>query len=127
MSFIEIIEESETFELKIEDSMFILRRFDSEAYRKIEKKHTKKTKHLRTGQMISETDDYAVNVDLLDYIIVDWGGIKSSITGEEVACVKENKTRLPGSIKLQIIEACDSGSISSDSEKKTSSSSLSGT
>jgi len=118
MSFIEIVEEGENFDLEIGDSTLHLRRFDSELYKRIEKKHSKKEKNLRTGQWIKDVDEYAVNEDLLDYMIVDWKGIKSPGTGEDVPCIKENKIRLPGTIKVRIIEACDAESITD--QKKTS-------
>ncbi|MBW2559972.1 MAG: hypothetical protein JRE40_03840 [Deltaproteobacteria bacterium] len=120
MAFIEIVEDQETFELAIGDSVLTLRRFDSEVYRRIEKKHTKKQKNYRTGQMVREVDEYAVNLDLLDYMVVDWKNVKSPVSGEDVPCSKEIKAKLPGSIKMQITEACDSESITS-AEKKTDS------
>lgn len=119
MAYIEIVEDQETFDLEIGDSTLTLRRFDSEVYKKIEKKHTKKEKNYRTGQVIRDIDEYAVNADLLDYMIVDWKEIKSPTTGEDVPCVKEMKNKLPGAVKIQITEACDSESITT--EKKTDS------
>jgi len=116
--FIEIIEDQETFQLEMGDSAFTLRRFDSETYRKIEKKHTKREKNLRTGQIFREVDEYAVNADLMDYMIVDWKGIKSPTTGSDVPCTKEMKNKLPGSVKVQIVEACDADSITGDEKKK---------
>jgi len=112
MSFIEIIEDQETFELAIGESSFTLRRFDSQVYKNIEKRHTTKSKNLRQGGWIKEVDEYAVNEDLLDYMIVDWKNIKSPISHEDVPCDKEMKNKLPGTVKVQIIEACDADSIS---------------
>lgn len=122
MSFIEIIEDSETFELAIGESSFTLRRFDSQSYKDIEKRHTTRTKNLRQGGWIKEVDDYAVNEDLLDYMIVDWKNIRSPLTGQDVECTKAMKNKLPGSVKVQIIEACDADSISTgnpEGKKKT--------
>jgi len=122
MSFIEIIEDSETFKLAIGESSFTLRRFDSQIYREIEKRHTTKTKNLRQGGWIKEVDEFAVNEDLLDYMITGWKDIKSPLTGQDVECSKENKNKLPGSVKVQIIEACDADSISTGNpevKKKT--------
>ncbi|MBW2606144.1 MAG: hypothetical protein JRD05_00765 [Deltaproteobacteria bacterium] len=121
MSFIEIVEEEEEFRLDIGESFFILRRFDSAVYRRIEKKHTTKKKNFRSGETIATVDDHAVNEDLLDYMITGWGNIKSPTTGEDVPCERSNKFKLPGSVKVQITEACDSESITCDlTEKKTS-------
>lgn len=122
MSFIEIIEDQETFELKIGKSTLTLRRFDTDIFKEIEKRHTTRTKNLRQGGWIKEIDEYAVNEDLLDYMIVDWKKIKSPISHEDVPCTKEMKNKLPGSAKVQIIDACDVDSITSgnhEGKKKT--------
>lgn len=119
MAFIEIVEEGEEFRLDIGESWFDLQRFDSEFYRQIEKKHTTRKKDYRTGQMILTVDDYAVNADLLDHMIKGWGEIKSPLTGKDVPCERQYKLKLPGSVKVQITEACDSESITT--EKKTDS------
>ncbi len=122
MGFIEIVEEQEEFRLDIGESFFMLRRFDSEVYRRIEKKHTKRTKNYRTGEMVREVDEYAVNADLLDYMITGWGKVKSPTTSQDVSCERSIKLKLPGSVKMQITEACDSDSIAT--EKKTGPKSL---
>ena len=124
MGFIEIVEEGETFELPIGDSILILRRFDSELYRDIEKRHTKRHKNLRQGGWFEEQDTYAINDDLLDYMIVDWKHVKLPTTGEDVPCTRENKLKLPGTVRVTILEACDVDSITSGDarpagEKKT--------
>ena len=122
MSFIEIVEAEETFDLEIGESTLTLRRFDSELYKNIEKRHTAKSKNLRQGGWIKEVDEYAVNEDLLDHMIVGWKNVKSPLTGEDVPCTREMKLKLPGSVKVRIIEECDTDSITSgDSadEKKT--------
>ena len=117
MAFIEIVEEKEEFRLDIGESFFNLRRFNSEIYKQIEKKHTTRKKNYRTGQWDVDPDDYAINADLLDYMVTGWGGIKSPLTHEDVPCEKANKLKLPGSVKIQITEACDSDCITI--EKKT--------
>jgi len=117
MPFIEIVEADETFDLWIGDSKLTLRRFDSETYKQIEKKYTKKEKNFRSGGWIKDVDEYAVNEDLLDYMIVSWEGIKSPTTGGDVPCTRENKLKLPGSIKVRIIEECDADHIG-DGKKK---------
>ena len=121
MGFIEIVEKEETFQLKIGESLLTLRRFDSAVYKEIEKEHTTNKKNYRTGVMSKEVDEYAVNLDLLDHMIVGWQHIKSPTTGEDVPCDKKTKGKLPGTVKLKITEACDSDSITI--EKKTSSNS----
>jgi len=117
MAYIQIIEEDERFELRIEDSVFSLRRFDSTIYSRIEKKHTKNIKNRKTGAVTVEIDNNAVNADLLDYIICDWSGIQSPTTKTDVPCTKENKLRLPSNIKVQVLEACDADYIVSTEKK----------
>ena len=111
MSFIEIVEDGETFELEVGGSKLTLRRFDTSLYKEIEKRHTTKQKNYRQGGWIKEVDDFAVNEDLLDYMIVGWENVKSPTTGEDVPCTKEKKNKLPGSVKVRIIEECDVDSI----------------
>lgn len=118
MGFIQIVEDQERFDLEVGDSILILRRFDSQVYKEIEKKHTVRKKHFRSGQMIEDSDSFAINEDLLDYMLTDWKDVKSPTTGEDVPCTRENKIKLPSSVKLQITEACDADSVTS--EKKTS-------
>ena len=118
MGFIEIVEDQETFELPIGESTLTLRRFDTSIFKDIEKRHTTKSKNLRQGGWIKEIDEYAVNEDLLDYMIVDWKNIKSPISHEDVPCDKEMKNKLPSSVKVQVIEACDADSITSADKKK---------
>lgn len=120
MSFIEIIESDESFELPIGDSVFTLRRFGSEVYKQVEKKHTKKDKNRRTGVIFTDPDEHAINEDLLDYMILDWQGIKSPTTKADVPCTRENKLKLPGGAKMQIIGACDADSVTGEQGKKES-------
>ena len=119
MAFIEIVEDKESFELQIGDSVLTLRRFDSKIYRDFEKDHTTNKKNYRTGAVAKEVDEYAVNLDLLDYMIIDWKDVKSPTTGEDVPCNNKTKGKLPGTVKIKITEACDSDSITT--EKKTDS------
>jgi len=118
MAFLEIIEEQESFDFQVGDSILKLRRLDPEVYREIHKKHTKTHKHPRTGNIFKETDDFAVNADLLDYMIVGWSNVKSPSTGEDVPCNKENKNKLPGSVQVQIVEACDVNNVTGSDKKK---------
>ena len=120
MPYIEIVEIEESFELPIGDSIIVCRRFDTEVYKNIEKKHTKKSKNQRTGVIFADTDDHAINSDLLDYMIIGWRGVKSPLTGGDVPCTRENKLKLPSAAKVLIIEACDANSVSG-SEKKVES------
>jgi hypothetical protein len=115
MGFITIIDENECFKLKIGDSEFKLRRFDSQHYAKLVKKHTHK--YWKRGQECSEIDETSLNAELYDYIIQGWTNIKHPITNEDVPCIVENKVKLPSSVKVKIIEECDSDSLNFDQKK----------
>jgi hypothetical protein len=72
----------------------------------------------RSGMPKMETDDKAVNDELLDWLIVDWKNIKNPQTGSDVPCTKENKLKLPSSIKAALIERADSESTQNDADEK---------
>jgi len=130
MGFIEIVSEDERNIFELDDSRIIYRRFDSEVYHQIHKKHTKdRGFNKNTGGRKQETDDKAVNDALLDWIIVDWENIKHPTQKEEdggpvfLPCIMEWKKKLPPSIKMQIINAADAETSDqevTESEKKTS-------
>jgi|GEM_PF-1352986 len=138
MSFIEIIEEQETFELKGEvpyftdegeqrianfgDSVIICRRFGSEEYRNIRKKYIKRSKDKQGRPVIwvDPEDELRINDDLLDYIIVDWKNVISPTTKKPIPCTRENKLRLPGKVKLAIIQAADAESVTGLAEETKS-------
>jgi len=109
MSYVEIVEDEEQFDLPIGESIFHLKRLDSEVYERIVKQHT--TTKWRRGQRVKETDDFAVNKDLLDHLIDGWEKVKSPTTGKDVPCTRESKLKLPSSTKVDIIEACDADHI----------------
>lgn len=115
MSFVTIVAEDESFNLKVGDSVFHLRRFTSAQYRQIEKRHTKK--YWKRGQQVVEVDEDAVNNDILDYIITGWENIKHPKSREDVPCTIENKIALPSNVKIQINEACDAEDIFTDQKK----------
>ena len=109
--FIEIVEEQETFEFPMGASTFVLRRVDTEVYRDIEQRHTRRHKNVRKGGWFEEQDNYAINADLFDYMIVGWRSVKSPLTGKDVACTREIKLKLPSAVKVAILEVCDGDSI----------------
>ena len=123
MSFIEIVSDDERNVYELGESKIIYRRFDSEVFYKIQKKHTqKKGINKRTGLPNVETDDKAINDELLDWLIVEWTGIHHPQTGQDVPCTKENKLKLPSSIKTQLIERADAENTQqeiAEAEKKT--------
>lgn len=122
--FIEIVSEDEKNVLAIGDSKIFYRRFDSEVFNKIQKKWTVvKGTDRRTGQPKRESDDKAINDELLDWLITGWENIKHPVTGADVACTKENKLKLPSGVKTQLIEHADAENTQVEiieAEKKTS-------
>lgn len=117
-AFIEIVSDDERNLFESGDSKIYYRRFDSEVFYKIQKKWTsKKGIDKRTGMPKMETDDKAVNDELLDWLIVDWQNIKHPQTGADVPCIKENKLKLPSSIKTQLIERADAENTQQDSDE----------
>jgi len=105
-NYVEIVEEQESFDFPIGDSVFQLRRLASAKYKEIQKKYTT-TKKDRQGRPYIDVDEDAVNEDLLDYLIIGWGIIKSPTSGQDIECTYDNKQKLPGTVKQKIIEACD--------------------
>ncbi len=93
---IQIIDPEEAFKLRLEGAVFTLRRLDSATLMAIERRH---------AHTPSEARRQRINDDVLDYIIRDWKGVFSPLGGEEVPCTRENKLRLPTSIKLKLLEA----------------------
>ena len=75
-------------------------------------------KSFKRGQQIIEVDDDLINDDLLDYMINGWQNIKNPVTAKDEPCTRENKIRLPGSVKVEIVEACDQDSIISEVKEK---------
>ncbi len=110
--FIEIVEENESFTKIFGSSKFYLRRLSSEALKRIQKKHTKKIKNFRTGEWLYERDEDAINEDILDWCITGWDDVHSPVTKKDVPCTRENKLKLPGVTKIDIITACDETNIS---------------
>lgn len=109
--FIEIIEEDETFSKTFGGSILHGRRFSSETLKQIRKRHTKHSRNRQTGMMTPETDEDAVNDDLIDYIITGWDNVKSPTTGDAVPCNRENKLKLPGPIKAQFVDEATTDNI----------------
>lgn len=115
--FIEIVTEDERNVFESGESKIFYRRFDSEVFYRIQKKWTtKKGIDKRTGMPRTETDDKAVNDELLDWLIVGWENIKNPKTGKDVECIKENKLKLPSSIKTALIERADAESTQREAE-----------
>lgn len=106
--FVEIVTDDERNELWIDDSVIYYRRFDSQVYRDIEKRHSKNKGRDRTGQPIIETDQAAINDDVLDYVITGWGTVVNPTTKEPVPCTREYKLKLSASVRLQVIQMADS-------------------
>ena len=116
--FIEIVSDDERNLFESGESKIFYRRFDSEVFYRIQKKWTtKKGIDKRTGMPKMETDDKQVNDELLDWLICEWQNIKDPKTGKDVPCTKENKLKLPSSIKTQLIERADAESTQKDADE----------
>lgn len=104
MAFIKIVDEEESFEIKFGDSVLVCRRMDRGAFRRIQKRHTQE--RFRRGVRQEVADDAAIDAEVLDYCIREWRGVVHPKTGEEVACTKENKGRLPASVVNEVVAQC---------------------
>ncbi len=90
---VQIIDPEERFVIEVEGARLTLRRVDSATLAAMERRHR------------ADGDRRAVNDDVLDYALLDWSGVHSPLGGAEVPCTRENKLRLPASVKLKILAA----------------------
>lgn len=104
MSFIQIIEDDERFELAFNDSALLCRRVSRQKVREIERRHTR-MRFRPGGVQAPVVDDEQVADDLLDYCIVDWHGVVDS-RGEAVLCERKYKLLLPPSVLNEVMTAC---------------------
>ena len=88
---IHLIDPEERFILEAEGAKLTLRRIDSATMMAIERK---------TGGDAAKAADEA-----LDYALVDWDGVASPLGEVEVPCTRENKLKLPTSVKSRIMAA----------------------
>lgn len=90
---IQIIDPEERFEVNLEGAVLVMRRLDSATLAAIERRHA------------GERAKTQANEDALDYILLDWRGVKSPLGQAEVPCTRENKLRLPTAVKLKLLAA----------------------
>ncbi|KMY69142.1 hypothetical protein AAU61_06425 [Desulfocarbo indianensis] len=90
---IQIIDPEERFRVEIDGAGLFIRRIDSAALMAIERR--------RQG----EGNRQAINDDVLDYVLLDWEGVSSPLGDSQVPCTRENKLRLPTSVKLKVLAA----------------------
>ena len=88
---IHLIDPEERFVLEAEGAKLTIRRIDSATMMAIERK---------TGG-----DPGKAANEALDYALVDWEGVASPLGEIEAPCTRENKLRLPTSIKSRIMAA----------------------
>lgn len=116
MPRIELISPDESFTLGDADSSFTLRRLGTETAREIRRRHTRRIDPDRPGDYPrDETDEAEVERDQLDYIIQDWKGIAGP-GGADAPCTRDNKSRLPQTVKIQILTAAHAVNTSGDLE-----------
>jgi len=119
--FVEIIDRDEEFQLTIGGSTFDLRRLDPDEYERIEKLHTTWKRNRAAGGMrYPVVDNLEVNKDLLDYCIKGWHDVINPVTKAEVECTRATKWKLPGTVKVQINEACDVEAVTKEKKKDES-------
>ena len=137
MAFLTIIEDDQTFEYQPFDltsgqrmeSVFVLRIVPDSVMKDLRQQYTKPV--WEQHQRIERMDDMAFGRALVDYAIVDWRGIKSARSDDDLPCTPEMKAKLPETVKADIIRLCaakEAGAAVREAaeEKKRSSSSLSG-
>ncbi len=124
MMHIRLIDEDHvvTFDLKIGDSVFVLRQMDTATLDDFRRKAN--VKKWRKHQPEEEFDNLRFASDTLDWGLMEWRGVKHPNKNEDVPCVRENKVRLPIFVQEQIRDAILDGQgldDEDDAEKKTSS------
>ncbi len=118
MSYIEIIEENETFEWRppapYHESVLTLKRMPASRRKVIQKQHTSMS--WKRGQRVEERDDHAIGRLLLDESIVAWHGIyvrrkaeDGSTVRAELECTADTKMLLPEHIKADVVNICVNG------------------
>lgn len=90
---VQIIDPEERFTIEVEGASLTLRRVDSATLMALERRHN------------NQGDRRAVNDEVLDYALLDWSGVHSPLGQAEVPCTRENKLRLPASVKLKVLAA----------------------
>ncbi len=71
------------------ETVYVARRLTSEVIRRVRKLHTNTKRNRRNGSMETDTDDEAVQDDLLDYALTDWRG--PTLKGQPAPCTRFNK------------------------------------
>lgn len=84
------------------ESEFSLRTLPRELNKTLRKKHRRFETTRQGPQERFESSAYVD--DVLDYAIVAWTGVRAS--GQDVACTREWKSRLPEVVKAEIIRLC---------------------
>ena len=105
MPKVQLISGDERFTIGDTECWFTIRRLDPGLVHESRRRHTRPTGSQGPRQLgLQECNEEEVDRDILDYIIQDWSGVLG-LDGAEVPCTRENKWRLPESIKIQILIA----------------------
>jgi hypothetical protein len=75
--------------------------------RELTKTNTRRVPDPATRRMVDETNDEALQIDFLDYILVDWSGVTSD--GVALPCTRDFKQALPGTVQGALIERAQVG------------------
>uniref|UniRef100_A0A6M3K6R5 Uncharacterized protein n=1 Tax=viral metagenome TaxID=1070528 RepID=A0A6M3K6R5_9ZZZZ len=101
---IDIIEETERFEIEMDGSVLELRRIPAEVRARISARNTTRVK-TESGEWQDRTDPTGELLDCIDYAIVGWRGVRHPATKADVPPTSENKRRLPVRILQRVMTA----------------------
>lgn len=113
--FLRVIEEDERFTYTPEslpDVTITYRRLTADAISEIDRTY-QKVDHRRGRQTYIPPDrqrDRAM--DIWDYIVLDWNGVVGKDGVSALPCTRENKYKLPGKTKGDILELADADDVS---------------
>jgi hypothetical protein len=124
MPKVQLISKDESFIIGDAEHWYRIRRPPQEIVREIRRRHTVRIEPEMPGMPFrEETDEGEVDRDLLDYLVIEWGGIELT-DGSPAPCTREHKAALPATEKNQIFGA--SGVINLSGESGGSLKNLSG-
>ena len=88
MPKVQIISKTESFEVAIGESVFVLRRPSRQVLAEIRKRHTRRVTRDEPGAFPEEVvDDQAIEQDMVDYVIQAWRGVAGP-DGQDVPCTE---------------------------------------
>lgn len=101
--FIEIISDDEQSVMTFGESKLHYRRMGQDTLREIRNEHTTVVGKDRQGRPLYETDETAVDRDVVRWMLTGWDNVKHPVTGEFLKIDDQYKDRLPNTIKTHLI------------------------